>query len=69
MFAEIHGGKLLEGVRKEQPADLQKLVEITQRISQLICDLPQIQELDLNPLKVLARGRGCLVVDCRMVLA
>jgi len=68
MFTEIHGGKLLEGVRGEQPVDLEMLVEITQRISQLICDLPEIQELDLNPLKVLPRGQGCLAVDCRMVL-
>ena len=69
MFAEIHGGKLLEGVRGEKPTDMETLVDITQRISQLICDLPQIQELDLNPLKALPRGQGCLVVDCRMVLA
>jgi acyl-CoA synthetase (NDP forming) len=69
MFAEIHAGKLLEGVRGEQSADMEKLVEITQRISQLICDLPQIQELDLNPLKALPKGQGCLVVDCRMVLS
>ena len=68
MFTEIRGGKLLEGVRGEQSADLEKLVEITQRLSQLICDLPQIQELDLNPLKALPRGQGCLAVDCRMVL-
>ena len=69
MFAEIRGGKLLEGVRGQPPADLETLVEISQRISQLMCDLPQIQELDLNPIKILPQGQGCLVVDCRMILA
>jgi acetyltransferase len=68
MFAEIRGGKLLEGVRGQPPADLDTLARVSQRISQLVCDLPQIKELDLNPIKVLPQGQGCLVVDCRMVL-
>lgn len=69
MLAEIRGSRLLEGLRGQPPADLEPLIEIIQRISQLICDLPQIQELDLNPIKILPRGHGCLAVDCRMVLA
>jgi acetyltransferase len=69
MFAEIRGGKLLEGVRGQPPADLETLVKMSQRISQLMCDLPQIQELDLNPIKVLPQGQGCFAVDCRMILA
>jgi acyl-CoA synthetase (NDP forming) len=69
MFAEIRGGKLLEGVRGQPPADLETLARMSQRISQLICDLPQIKELDLNPIKVLPRGQGCFAVDCRMIIA
>jgi len=69
MFGEIRGSQLLKGVRGQPPGDLETLIDIVQRISQLVCDLPQIQELDLNPIKVLPKGQGCLVVDCRMVLA
>ena len=69
MFGEIRGSQLLQGVRGQPPGDLEALVHIVQRISQLACDLPQIQELDLNPIMVLPKGRGCLVVDCRMVLS
>jgi len=69
MFGEIRGSRLLKGVRGQQPGDLEALIHIVQRISQLVCDLPQIQELDLNPIKVLPKGQGCLVVDCRMVLS
>jgi acetyltransferase len=68
MLAEIRGSRLLEGVRGQPPADLETLIDTIQRVSQLICDLPQIQELDLNPIKVLPKGQGCVVVDCRMVL-
>jgi acetyltransferase len=69
MFGEIRGSQLLKGARGQPPGDLETLIDIVQRISQLVCDLPQIQELDLNPIKVLPKGQGCLVVDCRMVLA
>ena len=69
MFAEIRGGQLLQGVRGQPSADMEALSKVAQRISQLICDLPQIQELDVNPLKVLPMGQGCLAVDCRIVLA
>jgi acetyltransferase len=69
MFAEIHGSQLLQGVRGQPPADLESLIEIIQRISQLVCDVVQIKELDINPLKVLPKGQGCLTVDCRIVLA
>jgi acyl-CoA synthetase (NDP forming) len=69
MFTEIRGSQLLQGVRGQPPGDLESLIDTVQRISQLVCDLPQIHELDLNPIKVLPKGQGCLVVDCRMVLA
>jgi acetyltransferase len=69
MFGEIRGNQLLKGVRGQPPGDLEALINIAQRISQLVSDLPQIQELDLNPIKVLPKGQGCLVVDCRMVLS
>ena len=69
MFGEIRGSQLLKGVRGQPPADLESLVHVVQRISQLVCDLPQIKELDLNPIKVLPEHQGCLVVDCRMVLS
>jgi acetyltransferase len=69
MLAEIRGSQLLQGVRGEPPADLETLIAIIQRVSQLMCDLPHIQELDLNPIKILPEGQGCFVVDCRMVLS
>jgi acetyltransferase len=69
MFDEIRGSQILKGARGQPPGDLEALIDTVQRISQLICDLPQIQELDLNPIKVLPKGQGCLVVDCRIVLS
>jgi len=33
------------------------------RVSQLLSELPEIQELDLNPVLVSAEGEGCVAVD------
>ncbi len=41
--------KLLEGVRGEQGVDLAAIAEALQRISQLVTDFPQIDEMDINP--------------------
>jgi acetyltransferase len=69
MIGEIRGAQLLEGVRGQPAADCEALTEVAQRISRLVCDLPELQELDVNPLRVFSQGEGCLALDCRMVLA
>ena len=38
------------------------------RLSALVEDLPQIREMDLNPVKAMPRGEGYQVVDCRVLL-
>jgi acetate---CoA ligase (ADP-forming) len=69
MIDEIRGARLLKGVRGQAPADRQALVAVITRMSQILSDLPEIGEIDVNPVKVLAAGRGCVAVDCRIVLA
>jgi acetyltransferase len=38
------------------------------RLSQLACDFPEISELEINPLYVLAEGQGAYAVDVRGVV-
>jgi acyl-CoA synthetase (NDP forming) len=64
MVRSIGGFSLLEGVRGEAGADLDALVEVIQRVSQLVGDHERIQELDLNPF--LAQEAGGLAVDARI---
>jgi acetate---CoA ligase (ADP-forming) len=64
MLASIKGTALLEGVRGQKGVDRAKLIEIIQRLSQLLTDLPDIQELDLNPL--MAFEDKVYVVDARI---
>lgn len=68
MISSIKTNKLLQGVRGEKPSDLQKLSECIQKISQLVTDFQGIKELDLNPLLVFEKGKGCKVVDVRIGL-
>jgi acetyltransferase len=68
MIRSIKGFSVLEGVRGQKPVDIAKLAEILIRLSQLISDFPEIDELDLNPVVALEEGKGAVVVDARMKL-
>lgn len=68
MLETIRTYPILKGVRGEKPVDIKKLIELLQRLSQLVCDIPEIQEIDINPLMIYEEGSGGHVVDARMIL-
>jgi len=69
MISSIKTNKLLQGVRGEKPSDTNKLSECLERMSQLVTDFKEIKELDMNPVLVFEKGKGCKVVDVRIGLA
>ena len=69
MISEIKMRKILEGVRGDAPSDTAKLAECIQRLSQLVTDFKEIRELDMNPVLVLNKGRGCRILDVRIGLS
>jgi 4-hydroxybutyryl-CoA synthetase (ADP-forming) len=68
MIESTKTSKLLYGVRGEKPSDIESLVESLQRLSQLVMDFSEIQEIDVNPLLVFEQGKGCKAVDVRIVI-
>ncbi|MCJ7581897.1 MAG: acetate--CoA ligase family protein, partial [Candidatus Aminicenantes bacterium] len=64
MIRSIKGFPILEGTRGEKGVDLDILVDILIRFSQLVLDFPEIDEFDLNP--VLAFENRAVVVDARL---
>lgn len=64
MVTGLRGHRLLEGVRGEAPVDRDMLVEVIQRVSQLVGDHEDILELDINPFLALAEGG--VAVDARV---
>ncbi|MGM0451644.1 MAG: acetate--CoA ligase family protein [Thermodesulfobacteriota bacterium] len=57
---------ILTGTRGQIAGDLAAFVDIVEHVSHLMAQCPEITELDLNPVRVLAEGEGALALDCRM---
>jgi acetate---CoA ligase (ADP-forming) len=57
-------GRLIAGLRGAAPVDAAALRDLVERLAQLAADVPEIAEVDLNP--VIALRHGCVVVDARI---
>lgn len=68
MLKETRSYLLLSGIRSDRPADIESVEECLKRLSQLAMDFPQISELDINPLIVHTKGKGCHIIDARIML-
>lgn len=66
MVREIRDYRLLEGYRGHEPADVKALEEVLLRISLLVEEVPEVTELDLNPILARPPGQGCQIVDARL---
>jgi acetyltransferase len=56
--------KLLNGYRDHPPAQLEVLYDVLIAVSQMLVDLPELLELDINPL--LVDGAGAIALDARV---
>ncbi|MGD2060332.1 MAG: GNAT family N-acetyltransferase [Acidimicrobiia bacterium] len=66
MVREPKGSRLLDGYRNNPQGDVPALEDALCRVSALITEMPELVEMDLNPVKVLPPGEGIVVVDARM---
>ena len=62
-------GRKLNGYRNIPPSDRQAVVDVLIRLSWLAADFPCLTEMEINPLRVLAEGRGAWAVDARMQIS
>ncbi len=62
--SKVH--KLLASFRNMPAVNMRELENVLLRVSEMVCELPQIREMDINPLIV--DEQGVLVVDARMVI-
>ncbi|EGF31723.1 Protein acetyltransferase [Oxalobacteraceae bacterium IMCC9480] len=67
MIARTRVARLLAGYRNRPAADLEAINRTLIQISSLVEDLPELVELDINPL--LADGHGVIALDARMRVA
>jgi len=68
MVRQIRSFKVLDGFRGNPPADVASIVDTLLRLSEMVCNHPEISELDINPLIVHPEGQGCSVADSRVML-
>jgi acetyltransferase len=63
LLDELRIAPLLRGIRGERPVDRPALAAIISRFSQLLVDLPELREIEINPL--LVSPDGAIAVDAR----
>ena len=66
MVRGIRGFRLLKGYRGHPPADLDAIEEALLRLSRLAEEVPEIGEIDLNPIFAFPPSNGCLIADARI---
>ena len=64
LIYKLKGYKILEGIRGNEPVNIDKFAELVARISALVMAAPEIAEMDLNPL--LATSKAIVAVDARI---
>jgi acetyltransferase len=68
MIDELKSKALLYGFRGSPKRDIDILVDVLLRISNLVTLVPQISELDINPFFLKTEGQGGMALDARMIL-
>ncbi|MCS3924156.1 acetate--CoA ligase alpha subunit [Methanosalsum natronophilum] len=69
MISSIKTYPLLAGVRGEKPHDIDSIVDVLLKVSQLSIDFPEILEFEINPLVVFGERKGCTAIDMRLTLS
>ncbi len=66
-LAQLRAAKLLRGVRGAPPADIAAVAKAATAIGRLIQTMPEIAEIEINPLMVHGRGEGATALDALIV--
>ncbi len=68
MIASLKMTRLFEGYRGSPPSDVRSIQDLLLRVSAMVEAMPEIAELDLNPVNVRPRDEGYWVVDARIIV-
>ena len=66
-LGKLRSAKVLAGVRGAPPADTEAVVKVVTAIGRLMQTMPELTEIDVNPLMVHAKGQGVTALDALIV--
>jgi acyl-CoA synthetase (NDP forming) len=66
-LGKLRAAKLLTGFRGAPPVDVAAVAQVTMAIGRLMRTMPELVEIDVNPLTVYARGQGATALDALIV--
>jgi len=66
MMNEIKGAGILKGFRGQKELDRKALAQALVNVSRLLIEYPEITNLDINPVIVFEKGKGCVCVDAKI---
>ncbi len=69
MLQSTWAGRRLEGYRHLKAGDRQTVADGLTALGQMALDLPSLMEVEINPLRVFARGQGASALDLRIRVA
>jgi acetate---CoA ligase (ADP-forming) len=64
---KLRSAKLLDGVRGAPPSDVEAVAQTVMAIGRLMRTIPELIEIDINPLMVHAKGQGATALDALIV--
>ena len=64
---KLRSAKLLSGVRGAPPADIDAVVQVVRAIGRIMQTMPDVTEIDVNPLMVHGKGQGATALDALIV--
>lgn len=68
MLEATFAGQRLRGYRNIPAADREMVINVLLRLSQFALDFPQVQEVEINPLRVMQKGQGAVAIDVRLAV-
>ncbi|MCW9015314.1 MAG: bifunctional acetate--CoA ligase family protein/GNAT family N-acetyltransferase [Gammaproteobacteria bacterium] len=66
MIRQTHVARLLGKFRNMPAVNMDALVQVLRRVSEMVCELPEIRALDINPL--VSDDQGVMALDARIVV-